>query len=44
MRFFGLSIPAGVNGDNILDLAVALASLIVGGVLLSGGDHQSANA
>jgi hypothetical protein len=30
-----LSIPPGINGDNILDLAVALASLIVGGGLLS---------
>jgi hypothetical protein len=37
-----LSIPAGVNGDNILDLAVALATLIVGGGLLSG--RQSATA
>lgn len=39
-----LSIPAGVNGDNILHLAVALASLIVGGGLLSGGDRQAAIA
>jgi hypothetical protein len=31
-----LSIPAGINGDNILHLAVALASVIVGGGLLSG--------
>ncbi len=44
MGFFGywalLSIPAGINGDNILDLAVALVTLIVGGGLLSG--RQSA--
>lgn len=39
-----LSIPAGVNGDNILDLAVALASLIVGGGLLSAGGRQPATA
>lgn len=39
-----LSIPAGVNGDNILHLVVALASLIVGGGLLSAGGHQSAYA
>jgi hypothetical protein len=37
-----LSIPAGFNGDNILDLAVALASLIVGGGLLSAGSRQPA--
>lgn len=35
-----LSIPAGVNGDNILDLAIALASLIIGGGLLSAGGQQ----
>lgn len=35
-----LPIPAGVNGDNILDLAIALASLIIGGGLLSAGDRQ----
>jgi Na+-translocating ferredoxin:NAD+ oxidoreductase RnfA subunit len=35
-----LSIPAGVNGDNILDLAIALASLIIGGGLLSASDRQ----
>lgn len=35
-----LSIPAGVNGDNILDLAIALASLIIGSGLLSAGGHQ----
>jgi len=34
-----LSIPAGVNGDNILHLAVALASLIVGSGLLSAGSR-----
>jgi Domain of unknown function (DUF4383) len=39
-----LSIPAGVNGDNILDLAVALASLIVGGGLLSAGGRHAAIA
>ncbi|MBV9140725.1 MAG: DUF4383 domain-containing protein [Pseudonocardiales bacterium] len=39
-----LSIPAGVNGDNILHLAVGLASLIVGGGLLSAGDRQPAAA
>jgi len=37
-----LSIPPGVNGDNILDLAVAVASLIVGGGLLSAGSRRSA--
>jgi hypothetical protein len=37
-----LSIPPGVNGDNILDLAVAVASLIVGGGLLSAGARQYA--
>jgi uncharacterized membrane protein (UPF0136 family) len=31
-----LSIPAGVNGDNILHLVVGLVSVIVGGGLLSG--------
>jgi Domain of unknown function (DUF4383) len=31
-----LSIPAGINGDNLLHLVVALASVIVGGGLLSG--------
>lgn len=31
-----LSIPAGINGDNLLHLAVALASVIVGGGLFSG--------
>ncbi|HKR50813.1 MAG TPA: DUF4383 domain-containing protein [Pseudonocardiaceae bacterium] len=31
-----LSIPAGINGDNLLHLAVALASVIIGGGLLSG--------
>ncbi|MGA8518690.1 MAG: DUF4383 domain-containing protein [Pseudonocardiaceae bacterium] len=35
-----LSIPAGVNGDNILDFAVALATLVVGGGLLSAGNRQ----
>jgi hypothetical protein len=35
-----LSIPPGVNGDNILDLAVALATLIVGGGLLSAGSRR----
>jgi D-alanyl-lipoteichoic acid acyltransferase DltB (MBOAT superfamily) len=39
-----LSIPAGVNGDNILHLAVALASLIVGSGLLSAGSRQPAPA
>ena len=39
-----LSIPPGVNGDNILDLAVALASLIVGGGLLSAGGRHTATA
>jgi Domain of unknown function (DUF4383) len=32
-----MSIPPGINGDNLLHLAVALASLIVGGGLLSSG-------
>ena len=31
-----LSIPAGINGDNILHLVVGLVSVIVGGGLLSG--------
>ncbi len=39
LGFFGywslLSIPPGINGDNLLHLAVALASLIVGGGLLT---------
>jgi hypothetical protein len=35
-----LSIPPGINGDNILDLAVALASVIVGGGLLSAGSRR----
>lgn len=39
-----LAIPAGVNGDNILDLAIALASLIIGGGLLSAGDQQTATS
>lgn len=37
-----LSIPAGINGDNLLHLAVALASLIVGGGLLSRSGRQPA--
>jgi hypothetical protein len=37
-----LSIPPGANGDNILDLVVALATLIVGGGLFSAGSYQSA--
>jgi hypothetical protein len=32
-----LSIPAGINGDNILHLVVALTTLIIGGGALSGG-------
>jgi hypothetical protein len=40
-----LSIPAGVNGDNILHLVVALATLIFGSGLLSAlGGRQSAAA
>ena len=39
-----LSIPPGVNGDNLLHLVVALASLIVGGGLLSAGGRQPATA
>ncbi|MGH3546700.1 MAG: DUF4383 domain-containing protein [Pseudonocardiaceae bacterium] len=39
-----LSIPPGFNGDNILDLAVAVATLLVGGGLLSAGGRQSATA
>ncbi len=46
MGFLGywalLSIPAGLNGDNILDVAVAIATLIVGGGLLSRGSSQYA--
>jgi hypothetical protein len=34
-----LSIPPGINGDNLLHLVVGLATLIVGGGLLSGGDR-----
>jgi len=37
-----LSIPAGINGDNLLHLVVALVTVIVGGGLLSG--HQSDTA
>jgi hypothetical protein len=41
LGFFGymslLSIPAGINGDNLLHLAVALVTLIVGSGLLSAG-------
>jgi hypothetical protein len=48
MGFLGywslLSIPPGINGDNILDLVVGVVTLIVGGGLLSGGDRQSARA
>jgi hypothetical protein len=39
-----LSIPPGLNGDNLLDLAVALATVIVGGGLLSGSSGRSATA
>jgi len=34
-----LSIPAGINGDNILHLLVAITTLIVGGGALSGGSE-----
>jgi Domain of unknown function (DUF4383) len=37
-----LSIPSGINGDNLLHLVVALVTLIVGGGLLS--RHQSDTA
>jgi hypothetical protein len=39
-----LSIPPGLNGDNLLNLAVALATLIIGGGLLSGSSGRSATA
>jgi protein-S-isoprenylcysteine O-methyltransferase Ste14 len=39
-----LSIPAGINGDNILHLAVALATLIFGSGLLSASARQPATA
>jgi len=39
-----LSIPPGLNGDNLLDLVVALATVIVGGGLLSGSSGRSATA
>ncbi len=39
-----LSIPPGINGDNLLDLAVAIATLIVGGGLLSAGSSRAATA
>lgn len=39
-----LSIPPGINGDNILDLAVAVATLIVGGGLLSAGSRRATTA
>lgn len=48
MGFMGywilLSIPAGINADNILDLVVAVASLIVGGGVLSAGAREPATA
>jgi hypothetical protein len=37
-----LSIPPGINGDNLLHLVVALATLIVGGGLLSGRERDTA--
>ncbi|MBV8994645.1 MAG: DUF4383 domain-containing protein [Pseudonocardiales bacterium] len=40
MGFLGywhlLSIPAGINGDNLLHLVVAVATLLIGGGLFSG--------
>lgn len=39
-----LSIPPGFNGDNILNLAVAIATLIVGGGLLSAGSRRASTA
>jgi hypothetical protein len=39
-----LSIPPGINGDNILDLAVAVATLIVGGGLLNAGSRRATTA
>jgi hypothetical protein len=35
-----LSIPAGINGDNILHLILAFTSLFIGGGLLSGGASE----
>jgi hypothetical protein len=37
-----LSIPPGINGDNLLHLVVALVTLIVGGGLLSGRQPDTA--
>jgi hypothetical protein len=39
-----LSIPAGINGDNLLHLVVAVVTLIVGGGALSGGSQRAAYA
>jgi Domain of unknown function (DUF4383) len=39
-----LSIPPGINGDNLLHLVVALVTLIVGSGLLSAGGRQPATA
>jgi hypothetical protein len=39
-----LSVPPGINGDNIVDLAVAIVTLIVGGGLLSAGSRQATTA
>lgn len=42
MGYWGLlSIPAGINGDNLLDLVLAFTTLIIGGGALS-GSHEAA--
>ena len=35
-----LSIPAGLNGDNVLRLVLGLTSLFIGGGLLSGATAE----
>jgi hypothetical protein len=35
-----LSIPAGINGDNLLHLVLAITGLVIGGGLLSGGASE----
>jgi hypothetical protein len=39
-----LSIPPGINGDNLLHLVVAVTTLIIGGGALSAGSRQGAYA
>lgn len=43
MGYWGLlSIPAGINGDNILNLVVAIVSLLIGVGAGSGGNQEAA--